>query len=171
MSKYSSVFFGQKSYYDIAPFRFPIYKDLVAGEAEGIEEIGRRQAKNTYALLKIARELAVQRGISVQESLDLLSDVNQNQEVLLEYVDQLSEIQTEGQSISEQKIQTVTLFIKYRGELKEKRMWVTLADWQEDDTKAMPNRMLDQIYEFVDWERNGWPEEQDDDDLEGPQGN
>ena len=37
MSKYSKIFFGQKKYYDIQPFRFPIYNDLVAGEIEGIE--------------------------------------------------------------------------------------------------------------------------------------
>ena len=33
-----------------------------------------------------------------------LSDVNENQEVLYDYVDQLAEIQTNGQSASEQKI-------------------------------------------------------------------
>ena len=57
MSKYSQAFFGKKDYYEIPPFRFPIYKDLVAGEVEGIEEVGRNQAKHTYALLKIAKAM------------------------------------------------------------------------------------------------------------------
>ena len=167
MSKYSSAFFGKKEYYDISPFRFPIYKDLVAGEAEGIEEVGRRQAKNTYALLKIARDVSKKRDIPVQEALDALSDVNENQDLLYDYVDELAEIQTKGQSFSEQKIETVTLFIRYRGEIKEKSKWVELSEWESDDTRCMPSRLLDEVYEFVEWERNGWPSEDDEEPSEG----
>ena len=170
MSKYSKIFFGQKEYYDIAPFRFPIYKDLVAGEIEGIEDVARKQAKNTYALLKIAKDIAVKQEIPVQEALDALADVNENQEVLYDYVDQLADIQTNGQSASEQKILTVTLFMKYRAELKEGKKWVQLPDWEISDTREMPSRMLDEIYTFVEWERNGWPDP-DDDEEEESEGN
>ena len=169
MSKYSKIFFGQKEYYDIAPFRFPIYKDLVAGEIEGIEDVARKQAKNTYALLKIAKDIAVKQEIPVQEALDALADVNENQEALYDYVDQLAEIQTHGQSASEQKILTVTLFMKYRAELKEGKKWVQLPDWEIGDTREMPSRMLDEIYTFVEWERNGWPDP--DDEEEESEGN
>jgi len=32
----------------------------------------------------------------------------------------------------------------------------------------MPRKLLDDIFEFVDWERNGWPEDEDsDEDSEG----
>jgi len=167
MSKYSQAFFGKKEYYDIAPFRFPVYKDLVAGEAEGIEEVGRRQARNTYALLKIARDVSKQRGIGVQEALDALSDVDGNQEILFDYVDELADIQTKGQTLSEQKIETVTLFIRYRGEIKEKSKWVLLEEWDIDDTRCIPTKVLDDIYEFVEWERNGWPSEDDEEASEG----
>ncbi len=168
MSKYSKIFFGQKEYYDIAPFRFPIYKDLVAGEIEGIEDVARKQAKNTYALLKIAKDIAVRKDIPVQEALDALSDVNENQEVLYDYVDQLAEIQTNGQSASEQKILTVTLFMKYRAELKEGKKWVHTPDWEVTDTREMPSRLLDEIYTFVEWERNGWPDpDEEEEDSEG----
>ena len=167
MSKYSKIFFGKKEYYDIEPFRFPVYKDLVAGEIEGIEEVARKQAKNTYALLKIAKDVAVKQEIPVQEALDALSDVNSNQELLYDYVEELAEIQTQGQSMSEQKIQTVSLFMKYRAELKEKSKWVQVPDWEEADTREMPSRLLDEIYEFVDWERNGWPVEDEEEEAEG----
>ena len=167
MSKYSKIFFGKKEYYDIEPFRFPVYKDLVAGEIEGIEEVARKQAKNTYALLKIAKDVAVKKDIPVQDALDALSDVNSNQELLYDYVDELAEIQTQGQSMSEQKIQTVSLFMKYRAELKEKSKWVQVPDWEEEDTREMPSRLLDEIYEFVDWERNGWPVEGEEGEPEG----
>ena len=167
MSKYSKVFFGKKEYYDIEPFRFPIYKDLVAGEIEGIEAVARKQAKNTYALLKIAKDVSKQRDISLQDALDALSDVNENQAVLYDYVDELAEIQTQGQSASEQKIETVTLFMKYRAEYKERSKWVTVPDWEMADTREMPSRLLDDIYMFVEWERNGWPEEGEEEEAEG----
>ena len=167
MSKYSKIFFGKKEYYDIEPFRFPVYKDLVAGEIEGIEEVARKQAKNTYALLKIAKDVAVKQDIPVQDALDALSDVNSNQELLYDYVEELAEIQTQGQSISEQKIQTVSLFMRYRAELKEKSKWIQVPDWEEADTREMPSRLLDEIYEFVDWERNGWPVEGEEEEAEG----
>lgn len=167
MSKYSKIFFGKKEYYDIEPFRFPVYKDLVAGEIEGIEEVARKQAKNTYALLKIAKDVAGKQDIPVQDALDALSDVNSNQELLYDYVEELAEIQTQGQSISEQKIQTVSLFMRYRAELKEKSKWIQVPDWEEADTREMPSRLLDEIYEFVDWERNGWPVEGEEEEAEG----
>jgi len=169
MSKYSKIFFGQKEYYDIKPFRFPIYKDLVAGEIEGIEDLARKQAKNTYALLKIAKNVAERKEIPIQEALDALSDVNENQELLYDYVDELADIQTQGQSVSEQKILTVSLFMRYRAELKEKSKWVQLTDWELADTREMPSRLLDEIYEFVEWERNGWPTE--DEEPEASEGN
>ena len=158
MSKYSKIFFGQKKYHDIQPFRFPIYNDLVAGEIEGIEALARKQASNTYALLKIAKDVAQKQDIPVQDALDALSDVDSNQELLFEYVDELALIQTQGQSVSEMKIETVTLFMRYRAELKERNKWVQVPDWEMDDTREMPRRLLDDIYDFVDWERNGWPE-------------
>ena len=168
MSKYSKIFFGQKKYHDIQPFRFPIYNDLVAGEIEGIEALARKQASNTYALLKIAKDVAQKQDIPVQDALDALSDVDSNQELLFEDVDELALIQTQGQSVSEMKIETVILFMRYRAELKERNKWVQVPDWEMDDTREMPRRLLDDIYDFVDWERNGWPE---DDDSEEDQGN
>ena len=171
MSKYSKIFFGQKEYYDIKPFRFPIYKDLVAGEIEGIEDLARKQVANTYALLKIARDVAQKQDIPVQDALDALSDVDSNQDLLFDYVDELALIQTQGQSVSEMKIETVTLFMRYRAEVKERSKWVQVPDWEMDDTREMPRRLLDDIYEFVGWERNGWPEEDDDGDEEQDQGN
>jgi hypothetical protein len=39
-----------------------------------------------------------------------------------------------------------------------------------DDTREMPRKLLDEIFEFVDWERNGWPEE-DEEEAEESEGN
>ena len=87
MSKYSKHFFQEKEYHDIGPFRFPIYEDLVAGEAEGVENIARKQAQNTYTLLKIAKAVSKKKKISVKAALEILSDAESDNEVLYDYDD------------------------------------------------------------------------------------
>lgn len=159
MSKYSNLFFSEKEYYEILPFRFPIYKDLVAGEAEGVENIARNQAQNTYTLLKIAKQLSKKKKISVKEALDILSDADSDNEVIYDYAEELAEVQRKGSTVAEQQIEMVTLFLKYRGEIEQGEEWKAVNDWTREDTLAMPTRLMNDVFEFVNWERNGWPEE------------
>lgn len=159
MSRYSKLFFQEKEYHEILPFRFPIYKDLVAGEAEGVEDIARKQAQNTYSLLKIAKSVAKKRKISVKEALDLLSNTDSDNEVLYEHAEELAEIQKESSTATEQQIEMVTLFLRYRGEVSEDDSWTETRDWTREDTLQIPNKMLNDIFMFINWERNGWPEE------------
>lgn len=159
MSRYSKLFFQEKEYHEILPFRFPIYKDLVAGEAEGVEDIARKQAQNTYSLLKIAKSVAKKRKISVKEALDLLSNTDSDNEVLYEHAEELAEIQKESSTATEQQIEMVTLFLRYRGEVREDEGWSETRDWTREDTLQIPNKMLNDIFLFINWERNGWPEE------------
>ncbi len=159
MSKYSNLFFTEKDYYEIAPFRFPIYEDLVAGEAEGVENVARNQAQNTYTLLKIAKQVSKKRKISVKEALDVLSDTDTDNEVIYEFAEELAEVQRGGSTVAEQQIEMVTLFLKFRGELKDKKDWVAVPDWTREDTLTIPSKVMTDIFEFINWERNGWPEE------------
>ena len=101
MSRYSKLFFKEKEYHEILPFRFPIYKDLVAGEAEGVEDIARKQAQNTYSLLKIAKAVAKKRKISVKDALELLSDTDSDNEVLYEHAEELAEVQKDSSTVAE----------------------------------------------------------------------
>ena len=159
MSKYSNLFFGETEYYEILPFRFPIYKDLVAGEAEGVENIARAQAQNTYTLLKIAKQVSKKKKISVKEALDILSDSDSDNEIIYEYAEELAEVQSKGSTVAEQQIAMVTLFIRYRGEVGD-GCWTTVPDWTREDTLAMPTKLMNEVFEFVNWERNGWPEDE-----------
>jgi len=159
MSKYSNLFFSDKEYYEILPFRFPIYKDLVAGEAEGVESIARDQAQNTYTLLKIAKQLSKKKKISVKDALDILSDADSDNEVIYDYAEELAEVQRKGSTVAEQQIEMVTLFIKFRGEVEQGSDWKAVSDWTREDTLAMPTKLMSDVFEFVNWERNGWPEE------------
>jgi hypothetical protein len=158
MSRYSKLFFQEKEYHEILPFRFPIYKDLVAGEAEGVEDIARKQAQNTYSLLKIAKSVSKKRKISVKEALDLLSNTESDNEILYEHAEELAEIQRDSTTIAEQQIEMVTLFLRYRGEIKDEGSWAETRDWTREDTLQVPSRMVNDIFNFINWERNGWPE-------------
>tara|TARA_Y100000022_G_scaffold190499_1_gene190727 strand:- start:927 stop:1412 length:486 start_codon:yes stop_codon:yes gene_type:complete len=159
MSKYSKLFFQEKEYYEILPFRFPIYEDLVAGEAEGVESIARKQAQNTYTLLKIAKAVSKKKKISVKAALEMLSESDSDNEVLYEYAEELADIQKESATVAEQQIEMTSLFLRFRGEVKEGNDWKPVPDWTREDTLAIPSKMLNDIFEFINWERNGWPEE------------
>lgn len=159
MSKYSKLFFQEKEYYDILPFRFPIYEDLVAGEAEGVEAIARKQAQNTYTLLKIAKAVSKKKKISVKAALDMLSESDSENEVLYEHAEELAEIQKESATVAEQQIEMTTLFLRFRGEIKQGEKWEPVPDWTREDTLSIPSKLLNDIFEFINWERNGWPEE------------
>jgi hypothetical protein len=159
MSKYSKLFFQQKEYHDIGPFRFPIYEDLVAGEAEGVENIARKQAQNTYTLLKIAKAVSKKKKISVKAALEILSDAESDNEVLYDYAEELADIQKDSATVAEQQIEMTTLFLRFRGEVKDEEGWTTVPDWSREDTLSIPSKLLSQVFEFINWERNGWPEE------------
>lgn len=162
MSRYSQLFFQEKEYHEIGPFRFPIYEDLVAGEAEGVEAIARKQAQNTYTLLKIAKSVSKKRKISIKDALELLSDPDSENEVLYEHAEELAEVQKESATVAEQQIEMATLFLRFRGEVQDpegKLGWLQVPDWTREDTLLIPSRVLNDIFEFINWERNGWPEE------------
>lgn len=160
MSKYSSLFFQEKEYHSIGPFRFPIYEDLVAGEAEGVESIARKQAQNTYTLLKIAKALSKKKKISVKAALEILSDTESDNEVLYEYAEELADIQRDSATVAEQQIEMTTLFMRFRGEVEDAEQgWLTVPDWSREDTLSVPSKILSAVFEFINWERNGWPKE------------
>jgi hypothetical protein len=159
MSKYSKLFFQEKEYHDIGPFRFPIYEDLVAGEAEGVENIARKQAQNTYTLLKIAKAVSKKKKISVKAALEILSDAESDNEVLYDYAEELADIQKDSATVAEQQIEMTTLFLRFRGEVKGDEGWKTVPDWSREDTLSIPSKLLNEVFEFINWERNGWPEE------------
>ena len=162
MSKYTALLFKTEEYHVVGPFRFPIYKDLVPGEAKGIERMARQQSKSTYASLKLAQKIAKDKAIPVQEAVDLMSKANDkdNQELLYAYAEDLEQLTSGGISQTEQIADFATLCLQYRGEVKlpNEKNWQKTDDWTSDDTNLVPTKVLQEIYDFMLWERDGWPE-------------
>jgi hypothetical protein len=51
--------------------------------------------------------------------------------------------------------------MKYRAEaqLNGKRKWEKLSDWTQEDTESMPTSVMNEIFQLILWERDGWPKE------------
>lgn len=162
MSKYASILFAPAEYHEIGPFRFPVYHDLVPGEAKGIEEISRKQSKSTFRSIKLAQRIAKDKGISTKEAIELLGNVGEdsNQDVLYDYAADLEDLQRDTVGAVEQQVAFVTLFMKYRAEARidGKKGWSRLEDWDQADTESMPSKLMEEIFTLILWERDGWPE-------------
>lgn len=160
MSKYASVLFGAESYEKIGPFRFPVWKELTPGEIKGFERIQKDQARSTFKSIKLAQRIAHERGITTQEALDLLSELNkeENQDLVYAYAEELNEIQESNLSEFALKLEYVTCFMRFRGEVKMpgSREYVQTKDWTPEDTDKTPKEYLNQIYDLLVKERDGW---------------
>lgn len=158
MANYASLLFAPEEYHQIGPFRFPIYHDLVPGEAKGIETIGRKQSKSTFRSIKLAQRIAKDKEITTKEAVDLLS-TSENSDLLYDYATELEDLQRESVGAVEQQIALVTLFMRYRAEAKlpKTKDWQKLGDWTEEDTEAIPTKLMEEIFQLITWERDGWP--------------
>ncbi len=161
MSKYSSLLFSPEKFHEIGPFRFPVYNDLVPGEARRMEELTRKHAKSSIASIRLAKKIAEDRSITVKEAVKMLSELEtgENEELLYEYAAELEALQGESLNALEQQIDFVTLFMRYRGEVKlpKSKTFSQVSDWEISDTESMPRDLLDKVFEMVLWERDGWP--------------
>lgn len=161
MSKYASLLFAPEKYHEIGPFRFPIYNDLVPGEAKGVEAISRKQSRSTFASIKLAQRIAKDKEITTKEAIDLLGNTGEdNQEILYDYASELEEMQRSSIGAIEQQVAFVTLFMQYRAEVKlpKAKDWQKIPDWTEADTEAMPTKLMEEVFQMITWERDGWPE-------------
>lgn len=161
MSKYASLLFPPDRYHEIGPFRFPVYEDLVPGEARGFEQLSKKQSRHTFNSIKLAQRIARDKGITTKEAVELLADTSEDkQDIFYEYAADLDELQQLSMTQSEQKVTLATLIIQYRGEVRVSKgdKWQKLEDWTEVDTEKVPGKILDQIMQFMNWEKDGWPD-------------
>lgn len=164
MSKYASLLFGPEKYYEIGPFRFPVYEDLVPGEAKYVEEYSKKQSKATFKSLKLAQRIAKDKDISTKEAVALMSEIGKSEDsdLVYEYADEIEDLQSQGVNATEQKIEFVTLFMRFRGEaMISNNEWTALKDWDRADTEGMPTKLMDQVFQMMMWERDGWPAHED----------
>jgi hypothetical protein len=163
MSKYSILFEAER-FHKIGPFRFPVFEDLTPGEAKGIEALTKKQAKSTYRSMRLAQRIAKDRNIPIKDALNALTEIgdDKNEDILYEYSSDIEALSADSISATEQKIDYVSLFMRHRGTVKlpSSTSWTQTEDWTEADTEVLPTKLLNQIFEFILWERDGWPKEE-----------
>lgn len=162
MSKYGSLLFPTPTeFHEIGPFRFPIHKELRPGEIIGFEKIDKQQSKATLAQMKLVRRIAKDKQVSPKEAQDMLSNMSDDEDstLLFDYIDEFSEVQNAGISLTQTQISYVTILMQYRGQVKMNKAkdWIQTRDWTQEDTEHMPSEIRKSIYQFILWERDGWP--------------
>jgi hypothetical protein len=161
MSKYASKLFQPTEYYTIGPFRFPVHHDLVPGEARLLDAISRKQSQASYQSIKLAQRIAKDKNVSTKEAVAMLSNMNdaENSELIYDYATYLDDINKDTVSEIDVKVQFVTVLIQFRAEihLPGQEDWISVPDWSQDDTDKVPTETLDKCFQFLLWERDGWP--------------
>lgn len=163
MSKYSSILFGAEKHHQIGPFRLPVYNDLVPGESKRIEEVSRKFNTANYKSLQLAKRIAQERGVTMKEAVDLMGRANdpENEDLVMNYVTELEEIERAQVSPTAQRISLVTVLLKFRAEIQfpGSDEWTQVQDWTEEDSEHIPPAILEELFQFLTWERDGWPQE------------
>lgn len=158
MSKYCSILFGSELHKEIGPFRFPIWKELAPGEIRGIEEIARKQSQSTFYSLKLAHKIAIDKKVSEEDALAILGSLTNdaNKNLIYEYAEELDQIQTSTMSETAIKIEYVTVFMQFRGQVKmpDSNEYKDVPDWTIADSERLPGSILQEIYDLCIQERD-----------------
>jgi len=169
MSKYSEFFLlSSAKYCELTErLRLRSYKSWLAEEVWCREAQGKKKAKFTLEVIRLARKIAKAKGIQEDEAFQLLQAGGEDREDLLkEFGDEVNGIMDLAPSNREQFEELVTLFFKNRGEVMEDKKWISTSDWSDEDTQKLPATVLTAIEQFMaDEEVNGEETVEEDEDA------
>ena len=168
MSKYSDFFLlSSPKYYELnEKLRLRSYQSWLAEEVWCREAQGKRKAKFTLEVIRLARKIAKAKGIEEDEAFQLLQAGEDREDLLKEFGDEVNGIMELAPSNREQFEELVTLFFKNRGEVMEGKKWISTSDWSDEDTQKLPATVLTAIEQFMaDEEINGEETVEEDEDA------
>lgn len=111
--------------------------------------------------MRLAKQIAKDRNISNKEAVELLQNVGgaESDSIVYDYIDQIQAL-NDAQEDTTAKLQAYALMLlQYRGQVKnpETGEWESTEDWTAEDTNTIPTKLLNRMFQFVLWERDGWP--------------
>lgn len=156
-----AVLFPPETYHVIGPFKFPVYKDLAPAESRAINAVLKEQTQGSTQAIGIARRIAHDKGISVKEAMERLRDLKseENADLLYEYLDEIQEL-NQGADAEEGRNQVVTIVMQMRGSMvspENDGTYTRTETWDSTDTDVVPSKLLNEIFQYIMWERDGWP--------------
>ena len=159
MSKYSGLLFAAEEHHCIGPFRFPILRTLLPGEAQGMRRFERQQAQGSYDSMRLAKKIATDKNIKPKEAIALLQNASQDDDLIFDYIEDMQSLNDKAPDETAQLCAYTTLALQFRGEVKltPEADYIKTPDWSESDTQQIPVSMQQEINQFLNWERNGWP--------------
>lgn len=153
--KYDFLF--QNEYREIGSFRFPVYHDLTMEEGEAFDTIEAEQAENLFAVLTLAKRIAEDKGLPLDDVFALLQKPDQNSaQLLADYSAELQVVMANGISARTIEKRIITVAMRCRGEVKlPDGGWEPAEDWDEELTGRLTRRQCQDIWAFLQTERLG----------------
>ena len=164
MSKYSFLLQTKaEEYFELLPgVRLKKYGGWLVAEAIEQEEISKLQSQATIRAVQLAKKIAKDKDIQLDEAFGLLQGSGGSiteAELLSEYTEETLSMITSGSSVESTNARMVTAFIRSRGQGMIDGEWQDLADWELEDTKNLPRKAIAKVVEFIAEEQNAETQE------------
>jgi hypothetical protein len=169
MSKYSSFFLLSSAEYEKLTDKLRVrkYGSWLAEEAWIREDQSQKRALFTLKAIDLAKKIAKEKDITDEEAFELLQSTQLDGNDIMEgFSMEAAGLMASMPSAREQQERLVTAFMKNRGEVLVGKKWEPTDEWTEDDTKKLPQALLQQIEAFMDEEEGEKKQTEDEEDSE-----
>jgi hypothetical protein len=158
MSKYSFLVETQaEEYFELLPsIRMKRYGGWLVAEAIEQEEISKLQSQAAIRAVQLAKRIATAKDISLDEAFSLLQGGGGSiieTDLLSEYTEEMLSMITNGSSVESTNARMATAFLRSRGQGLVDGEWKDLCDWELNDTKPLPRRVITKVMEFISAEQ------------------
>lgn len=153
MSKYSFLLQTEEAeYFELLPsLRLRKHGSWLVAESIEQEEISRTQSQATIRAVQLAKRIAADREISLEDAFNTLqggADLSE-MELLSEYTEEALDMLSGASSAESGNAKLVTAFLRTRGQGLVDGDWVNLDDWSFEDTKQMDKNTITKAIEFI----------------------
>lgn len=153
MSKYSFLLQSEEAeYFELLPtLRLKKHGGWLVAEAIEQEEISRTQSQATIRAVQLAKRIAADKGITLDEAFTALQGGGgfSETELLSDFTEETLEMLNNGASVEASNARLATTFIRTRGEGKIDDEWQPVSDWSIEDTKGMGRKLIAKLMEFI----------------------
>lgn len=153
MSKYSFLLQSEEAeYFELLPtLRLKKHGGWLVAEAIEQEEISRTQSQATIRAVQLAKRIAADKGITLDEAFTALQGGGgvSETELLSDFTEETLEMLNNGASAEASNARLATTFIRTRGEGKIDDKWQPVSDWSIEDTKGMGRKLIAKLMEFI----------------------
>jgi len=153
MSKYSFLLQSEEpEYFELLPtLRLKKHGGWLVAEAIEQEEISRNQSQATIRAVQLAKRIAKDKGISLEEAFGALQGGGglSEMDLLGDYTEDALNMLSGGNSAETGNAKLVTTFIRTRGEGLIDDEWKPVEDWSLEDTKGMGRQLVGRVLDFI----------------------